>query len=211
MNLDSTPSVLGHSSEPESHDNDDSFDVVDIDEVPSPSSVEQEVNDLKIMFHGSKNKYQLGEDIEIKFYCFNNAYQMEDGDRVGIMPMDKMPFVSQKVEKSIPASCVDIISNDLIEENQITAKQLEFRVEEIPAEFSDERYFQFCYLNNQGQVIGRSNPFQFLSVRKESSAGDDSVQQSSVMDIEIEKPASDEVHMERQEDDDFIVVSLSLF
>ena len=100
----------------------------------------------------------------------------------------------------------------MIEENQITAKKISLKVDELPSEIANEKYFQFCYLNVDGQVIGYSIPFQFLhkqTASTSSSTADAKALQSSVMDIDVERSQSDDDHMERQEDDDLIVVSLN--
>ena len=204
--MDSVPSVL--SSESSNSPNDfEAFDVLEFDDEVSNSSPAG-----LVMFHGSKNTYLFGEEIQIKFYAFNHAYQMEDDHRVGIAPMKSTPFVSHKITNASPESCIDIISDDLIEENQITAKKISFKVDELPSEIANEKYFQFCYLNVDGQVMGYSIPFQFLhkqTASTSSSIADAKALQSSVMEIDVERSQSDDVHMERQEDDDFILVSLN--
>ena len=60
--------------------------------------------------------------------------------------------------------------------------------------------------------MGYSIPFQFLhkqTASTSSSIADAKALQSSVMNIDVERSQSDDVHMEQQEDDDFILVSLN--
>ena len=135
--MDSVPSVLSSKSSNSSNDFDD-FDVLKFeDEISNSSSASLEQERVKVMFHGSKNTYHFGEEIQIKFYSFNHDHQMEDSDRVGIAPMKGTPFVSHKITKAFPESCIDIISDDLIEENQITAKKISFKVDKLPSEIAN--------------------------------------------------------------------------
>lgn len=183
-------------------------ELIDIEDFASFKGYSPEMDNLLVTFSLTQSIYKLDEPIIAHFYALASSFQIKPDDAIGICPMRKsVPFVKLPVAECETESNAQAVSDEIFDESDIIAKKAIFKLDQLPAELAKEFYFQFCYLNAKNEVIGISTPFRFER---------DGVKDCAAS-IESETPAEntmenyDSMVMEKREDDDFIVVSCTIF
>lgn len=161
-------------------------------------------SDTKITFFQTKLCYDRAEDIVARFYSI--GYDLQNGDSIGIGVIQNQTLFTSKPVSECNDVSIPVEEEFFTGDSNNTGKSVTFKYEEdFPEAVRENVYFQFYYMNTDGEILGASTPFRFQhEIAEQQPSGDDITEKVaenlSVMD-------NGTVMVEKMLDDDFIVVN----
>lgn len=152
-----------------------------------------------VSFNQTKLFYQLDEPLSVSFFAMASTYQITGSDVVGICKMqDSELLVSKPITQCETDPDMENLDSALMEDDQVIARKTAFSIQDLKSEdVNPHTYFQFCYKNPTGSVLGKSAPFR-IGTHQE-------LQQSESM-TQLATAFRNDFLCPNDEDDEFVVV-----
>ncbi|KAH9415481.1 hypothetical protein DERP_010337 [Dermatophagoides pteronyssinus] len=187
-----------------------SSDKSDVDQLDSPSimtdSGNHEFNDFKsseslVTFNKTKMIYSFNDELWAHFSVFLSSYKMSDEDHVGICRLPDDTFIVSKLIRDceVDAELENLDDIGLLDDDKIIAKKTCFNPKDLQMDNNKKPvYFQFCYQNVNGDILGKSTPFQIKDLAE--------MQSSSMSPPQMIESTATTSGVDRPDEEDFIVV-----
>lgn len=153
-----------------------------------------------VTFNKTKMTYTINDELSAHFSVFLSSYKMDDNDHVGICRLPDDTFIVSKLIRDcdVDTELENLDDIGLLDDDKIIAKKTCFKQKDLPMD-KKPSYFQFCYQNSNGAILGKSTPFQIKDVAEMQSSSMSPPQM-------VESTATTSGVVERPDEEDFIVV-----
>ncbi|OTF82858.1 hypothetical protein BLA29_009314, partial [Euroglyphus maynei] len=173
---------------------------------PTMTDSGNQFNDFKsseslVTFNKTKMVYSNDDELSAHFSVFLSSYKMNDNDHVGICRLPDDTFIVSKLisDCDVDSELENLDDIELLDDDKIIAKKTCFNQKDLPMD-KKPSYFQFCYQNIDGAILGKSTPFQIKDVAEMQSS-------SSITTPQMVESTATTSGIERPDEEDFIVVS----